>query len=157
MNLTELFNLRLPTSSSWDISDNTYAEFTFNVTTARGTIPYTIYAEKMDLDPEYGSSELSNYSFDLRMAGEIWGVEFGNNKVDDRYGVTHTGGAGEVFGYVAAALRLFKRSRPNAAFFFTAKEPSRKRLYDALVRRLGGSRQVQDSKFSSGLRGYLVM
>lgn len=91
--------------------------------------------------------------------GELWDVEFkaeerGNNdgyretpRTRDeiqnaqkkRFGVTGEGNAAEVFSTVVSIMRDFLNSKYSdnvTSLMFTAKEPSRKKLYAAMIKRL---------------------
>jgi hypothetical protein len=150
MKLLELLNYQISTNNRWDVGQD-YAEYQFKTST--GT-EYIIYLTRMD---ESSLEDLTNsYSMNLDVVGSVWLAEFGQvGSQGTRYDITGAGNATEVLGHVSAALRMFLRNRQSAAVFFTAEEPSRRRLYDAITKRLGRSIQINTSRFGK-TRGYLV-
>lgn len=120
--ITELFR---PTGNwQWTEQGSYYAEAVFEI----GGIPYIIRFAGESTDP-----------------WATWEVEFEVNtrqtqavSIDKRHRVTGTGNSAEVFSTVTDIIRSFLRDYGNmvGALEFTANEPSRKKLYTAMVNRL---------------------
>lgn len=88
---------------------------------------------------------------------DLWAVEF-VLKSKDPYGggtaeKTGTGDAAAVLGTVIKAIKEFKSKHADAVFMFSAKEDSRKALYDKITKRLAGSVQSFDD---DGKTTYIV-
>ena len=87
----------------------------------------------------------------------VWAVEFQDPTADDPHGITGKGNAQLVFATVIEILKNFKQSNPEATLHFTAKEPSRQKLYNRLIgtlQRMGLKTKM--AKSNSGQMGYLV-
>ena len=65
--------------------------------------------------------------------GGIWTVDF---FIDDRHDITGLGDEFEIFGTVLQAIRQFVNSKHPDLVAFSAREPSRARLYRRLIPRL---------------------
>lgn len=152
MLVNELFNQ--PGAWKWVEALGDYVEGEFTV----GNQQYLLMLTKMDLDPETVDAEFAMYNFSTGDIDDVWTVEFGMFVKGQpmKYDMTKTGNAAQVFATVVAMMQEFKQKRPSAAFFFTAKEQSRRSFYDAIARRLGTKPQMVPSPFPSGSRGYLI-
>ena len=156
MLINELF--KPVVTGKWDLSHN-LATYKFMISGKE----YTIFAQRFDIgsnedDDYYG--QLENYNFDLSNITEYWSIEFKLDEAFDSYGITKSGNAGQVFGNIIGALRVFHQdhTKISAALFFTANEKSRQSMYDALVKRLSVNLhiQAQNSKYPNGSKGYLI-
>ena len=94
----------------------------------------------------------------------VYDVVFGHRDSTDPIGITGTGGASRVFAAVAQLLTWAIKKMNIQGIYFTAAEPSRKKLYAALsrefARKLGWQLTVDASKmpYAPGAReqGYFV-
>lgn len=70
----------------------------------------------------------------MRDRPQVWDVVFGHMREDNPIGITHTGSASKVFSAVAQLLSMAINYHNMKGIYFTAREPSRKKLYDALAK-----------------------
>lgn len=125
MQLHELFNTR----RDWQIEhvDSTVTEYYVTVEGTFYTITFTLWYDN-------GIPKLGITS------GNVWEVDFLASTGPggkDPYGILGTGNAPLVFGVVVEAMKHFAAKRRVDYYCFSAKEPSRRRLYDRMVARLG--------------------
>jgi len=73
------------------------------------------------------------YEFNANNEKGAWQIEFGQDKGT---GITGEGNAIQVFGAVAKCLNIFIKKYKPREFWFTAKEPSRKKLYHRMAKML---------------------
>jgi hypothetical protein len=93
------------------------------------------YIYKFKLNPELGV--VDTVTVDITQHPErttkMWELAFARNLSFD---ITGGGNALEIFGTVNDILKDFIKRKDPEHVFFTAKEPSRKKLYKTLVRKL---------------------
>lgn len=127
MRFFELFSK--PVTWHWDVQskDSWIAIFYIN------NIEYQVFFSYDDYSQDY----------------PVWNVEFAayGEKVQDPYSITGTGYSSYVFGTVIDIVKQFK-STHKEFLTFTAEEPSRKKLYTALVKKLSQGYTID--QFSNG-------
>lgn len=136
MKLEELF--KKSAKIHWDKSSGKdYAEATFVVAGKQ----YLVYLEKVS--PDIADIVLGEYID----AEDIWSVEFSisggidTSAISNRYGITGTGDAYEVFSSVIEALSEFTDRYNVDLFMFSASEPSRVSLYKRLTSKISKNAQ----------------
>ena len=126
------------TGVQWDTSDPELVSANF---TASNGVPYELSISASFAAPD----EIGPYDFfDVDIPDDIYDasrfVEF-STKSDQPYakgkqGIEGTGSAAEVFGIVTNALLQYTKKYKPAMLYFQAAEPSRQRLYAAIVNRM---------------------
>ena len=89
----------------------------------------------------------------------LWDVEFQDLHAQDHFGITGKLGAQAniLFSTVIAIVMDFKNTNPEATMKFTAKEPSRQKLYTRILGMLQQKGfKVKQAQSPSGKMGYLV-
>lgn len=89
----------------------------------------------------------------------VWDVEFKDMSAADQFGITGKLGRQStvLFATVIAIVMEFKNANPEATIKFTAKEPSRQKLYNRILGMLQQKGfQVKSAKSPDGKMGYLV-
>jgi hypothetical protein len=123
----------------WDYDDpeNVSAKFT-----ASNGVPYVLAIVASYIGPD----EISPWTFFPNISDELEEkarfVEFiqgtGDWGSQGKQGIEGTGSAAEVFGIVINALMQYIKKFKPSMLYFQAAEPSRQRLYSAIIKRLNG-------------------
>jgi len=140
--LNELFDK--PVDWHWDEKENGFLSASFMIGQAR-------YVVLLTNEPIY-HNDTGEYVDD-----NVWDVEFQDPAADDPYGITGKGNATMVFATVISILTKFKYDNLQATLKFTAKEPSRQKLYNRLIgtlQRMG--LKAHQAQSPNGEIGYLV-
>lgn len=141
--LNELFDR--PVQWRWTVTSPNRYRALFMVNDIR-------YALELDKEFPYVETSPNGHIF-------FWDTEFKELKSPNPHGITgqQKEKASVVFATVIAILTEFKKTRPDETLLFTAKEPSREKLYNRIVGTLqqqGYTVQARKSMFSG--TGYLV-
>ena len=146
MQLRELFNKPAP----WEWSEQNPARWQaqFNV----NNVPYTVNIDRLIYDDDDEDDEY----------GAIWNVVF----FDESNGGVQfdiTGKLGsysiDVFSTVLRILLAFKKEHLTSSLRFTAKEPSRQKLYDRIVsmlQKMGLKSEIDSWNSRNGKKVYVV-
>lgn len=103
----------------------------FEATFTVGDINYLFSAVWMD--SKYFGDQITEDFYNVEFIAEGSRV---SDKPSDTYGISGTGHQFTVFATVAVLLDNLIRSNEPSAFAFTAKEPSRQRLYDTFAKKI---------------------
>lgn len=125
----------------------------------------------VDQEAQYYTARFSTGKFRYEVnfelyneAMNVWNIEFNIDPVavavknipGRQFGITKTGDAAQVFATVIEIIRSFRKISPNAILRFSADEPSRKKLYLSLVKKLSSGYTV-DTDFESGTMYFQVV
>ncbi len=67
-----------------------------------------------------------------------------NIEINGKYSVTGIGNAAQVMATVLEIINQFVTQRPRVVLYFSAKEPSRIKLYSRMVKKLAGEHKITD-------------
>lgn len=86
-------------------------------------------------------------------------VQFSNESKASRFDITGSGGAHEVFSNVLAAIVAYVKKEDPSIITFSASEPSRRRLYDRMVKTVSKIMPQYAAIYSEseGYRKYVVI
>lgn len=110
-----------------------------------GMVRYSFWVDE-------GSENESHYIIEFSYWSEgnydidepFWEVSFGNmSHGDDGYGITNTGNEIKVFSTIVNIMKEFTKKNNPPGYYFSAKEQSRKKLYDAMIRKLAKGFKVK--------------
>ena len=127
--LTEKLNLNYPVKSVGNYPGDFATEFYV------GEEKYEFMASEYDYEDIFGYPK---YDKDFIPDRHAWEIEFAilsKHPGVDRWGINKLMGASgalQVFSAVATSLKLFIKEEKPFAFYFSAKEPSRVKLYNTL-------------------------
>jgi len=140
--LNELFDK--PVDWHWDEKENGFLSASFMIGQAR-------YVVLLTNEPIY-HNDTGEYVDD-----NVWDVEFQDPTANNPHGITGKGNATTVFATVISILTKFKYDNLQATLKFTAKEPSRQKLYNRLIGTLQQmGLKVHQAQSPNGEMGYLV-
>lgn len=122
MLLTEVFNA--PYEWKWTTTDRRYVQAIFY---DKDNTPYIFTASARDIAPMDQEEEL-----------RAWEIDFVRKSKDGSYSweITKTGDQHRILATVIDILRKLVKARKVVALMFSAKEPSRAKLYQRIVKSL---------------------
>ena len=97
---------------------------------------YEVQFIKRKFDPRLGLDSGLTIPKELKTSDVAWDFTFKSDDQNDSFGVTGQGGkkAFVIFATVIHALKEFVRAKGRPFIIFTAKEASRRKLYDRFIR-----------------------
>lgn len=147
----------LTSPSSWEETDSHSKQVEYMMTIGGRVYEVLFTREPVDhADPLWAALHTPN------TVTHAWQLAFAPYRVASKdgagqysaYGVTNSGNAIDVFATLVDVVRDFSRKHPDRLIVFTAKEPSRRRLYDRLVKRISAQYQIADV---DGMRYYAMV
>lgn len=149
MQINEVFRKSSQLTSRHKWTSPTVAEFFIN-----NEMRYVVDFHKTELDHEFGAyyhhlveeypildyfNNLNGYLVSMRLA--IFNFE-DSDDWDRGWGITGTGNAFKVFATLTEIIREFVEQKQPEYITFSAKEPSRQRLYNRWSKTLAGNKEV---------------
>ena len=140
--LDEVFTKPLPIEVFGGLSDTWRAKFTVPAPPddPRGSWADTDYEVKFEKRRWHGANRFGSTGLtipkELKTSDIAWDFTFQSDDQNDSFGVTGQGGkkAFAIFATVIHALKQFIRAKGRPFIIFTAKEASRRKLYDRFIR-----------------------
>ena len=140
--LEEVFTKPLPIEVFGGLSDTWRAKFTVPAPPddPRGSWADTDYEVKFEKRRWHGANRFGSTGLtipkELKTSDIAWDFTFQSDDQNDSFGVTGQGGkkAFAIFATVIHALKQFIRAKGRPFIIFTAKEASRRKLYDRFIR-----------------------
>ena len=175
--LDEVFTKPLPIEVFGGLSDTWRARFTLPAPPEGRTPSRLVWADtdyevqfiKRKFDPRLGLDSGLTIPKELKTSDIALDFTFQSDDQNDSFGVTGQGGkkAFVIFATVIHALKEFVRAKGRPFIIFTAKEASRRKLYDRFIRLVAAAvpgmhgfklKNAEASRFlGAGQQGYVIV
>ena len=172
--LDEVFTKPLPIEVFGGLSDTWRAKFTVPAPPddPRGSWADTDYEVKFEKQRWHRSGPTGlMIPKELKTSDVAWDFTFQSDDQNDSFGVTGQGGkkAFAIFATVIHALKEFVRAKGRPFIIFTAKEASRRNLYDRFIRlvaaavpgmhgfKLDNTESLRSTIGGAGQQGYVIV
>lgn len=172
--LDEVFTKPLPIEVFGGLSDTWRAKFTVPAPPddPRGSWADTDYEVKFEKQRWHRSGPTGlMIPKELKTSDVAWDFTFQSDDQNDSFGVTGQGGkkAFVIFATVIHALKEFVRAKGRPFIIFTAKEASRRKLYDRFIRlvaaavpgmhgfKLDNTESLRSTIGGAGQQGYVIV